>query len=897
MKPYTYDYSRTQKEVLEALKTNLSEGLTEKEAEERLKQYGENQFGAEKKNSLLKTIFLQVHNTLNYILMAAGILSAFIGEVSDAFIILFVIVLNTIIGVIQEKKAEGALEELKKLSAPRSLVKRDGRIKEIDAAFIVPGDCIILEAGRTVPADIRLFTSRTLKVEESALTGESVPVDKEAEWETTDPNLPLGDYLNMAFMSTQVTNGRGEGIVVATGLQSEVGKIAGMLHETGTAKTPLQVNIDNLGKKLSLYAVLLCMVLFLVGLFQGRNPIDMFMMATSLAVSAIPESLPTMMILVLALGVRRMIKQKAIIRQMPAVETLGSVSMICSDKTGTLTLNQMKIVERFTDLQIHNEKQAYSKADKELVSKLTLCSDATYYPEETGDPTEIAFVRAAHELGMSKDCLDKEFPRVAEIPFDSTRKRMTTIHKDSNSYLIITKGAADILINRVNRIQINGEVLPISDAHRELINQATNEMTNRALRVMALAMKPIETFDQSKSKEAIIEKDLIFVGLVGLMDPPRPEVKEQIRIAHESGIGVTMITGDHPQTAIAIAKSLGITTNDHVITGTDLNRMTAEELKEAVVDTRVFARVSPEHKVQIVQAFKENGHIVSMTGDGVNDAPSLQAADIGVSMGMNGTDVAKGASAMILMDDNFTTIMKAVEEGRNIFANLRKSILFLVTSNFGEVLVLFFAIVLGWPAPLLTIHILWLNLIGDSIPAFALGVDENRDLMKEKPRPKEEGIFTRDSLIFLILNGLLIGVSGLFAFLIALQTASGAESIFQVNFNELTHSELRFGQTVAFLALTLISYIQVYNVRHMREPIWKTGVFKNKLLTGSVIGVILLQISIVYIEPIANLLKVEQIGFKEWLFIFGCALMTIVINEVVKGFLRWKDKKKEEMTF
>ncbi|WP_262365987.1 cation-translocating P-type ATPase [Bacillus sp. E214] len=887
-----YDYSLSKKEVLKVFETDAERGITEKEAEARLKDYGKNEFGVEQKNSLLKMIALQIHNTLNYILMVAALFSFIVGEVSDGLIITFVIIINTIIGVVQEKKAENALDELKKLAAPKALVKREGNVREIDASLLVPGDCVLLEAGRTVPADIRIIQSHSLKIEESALTGESLPVDKDENWNLENPDQPLGDYLNMAFMSTQVTNGRGIGIVAATGLNTEVGKIAEMLHSTESSKTPLQKNLDQLGKKLSYCAIIVCVVMFIVGLMQGRNPGEMFMISTSLAVSAIPESLSTMVIIVLTLGVRRLIKQKAIIRRIPAVETLGSVSMICSDKTGTLTLNKMSVVERYVNLKVIEEDVPYSADDQRLINQLALCSDATYEPEETGDPTEVAFVKAAHVNGYTKSDLDKEFPRVAEIPFDSTRKRMTTIHKDGDGYIVLTKGAVDILLERITTIQLDSEIVKMTQEYITEINQAVMQMSNRALRVMALAGKRVSAEAISELNEEEIENGLTFFGMVGLMDPPRPEAKLQIERAHRSGIEVTMITGDHPQTAIAIAHRLGITESDKVITGAELNQMTPEELKEAAVDTRVFARVSPEHKVQIVQAFKENGHIVSMTGDGVNDAPSLKTADIGVAMGQTGTDVAKGASDMVLMDDNFTTIIKAVEEGRNIFANIRKSVLFLVTSNFGEVLVLFFAILLGWPTPLLTVHILWLNLVGDSIPAFALGVDKNKDVMLDKPRPKKEGIFTRDSVIFLILNGLLIGVASLLAFLIGLKWAAGIDSIFDLQFNQLTDHELRVGQTVAFMALTFISYMQVYNVRHLRKPIWKTDVFSNKYLNWSVIGVILLQLAVVYIEPFAKLLKIEPIGLREWILIFFCTIGTIVVNEIVKGFLRYYEKRK-----
>ena len=896
MEKNLYEYALSKEQVLSRFAANTEDGLTDTDAAERTAIYGPNDFGTEKKDSLLKMIWTQVNNTLNYILMAAGVVSFIVGEPSDALIILFVIIVNTFIGVIQEKKAEGALEELKRLASPKALVRRSGHVKEVDAAQLVPGDLVLLEAGRTVPADIRIFQSHSLEIEESALTGESLPVLKDEKWKMDSPDLALGDYQNMAFMSTQITNGRGVGIVVATGLQTEVGKIAAMLHEEDTNKTPLQINMDKLGKKLSLYAILLCLGLFVIGLFQGRDPGEMFLIATSLAVSAMPESMPTMVIIVLALGVRRLIKQKAIVRKMPAVETLGSVSMICSDKTGTLTMNKMQVVERFVNLQARTVEDPYEEDDKELVRMLALCSDATFYPEETGDPTEIAFVKAAHENGEEKQELEEQYPRVAEIPFDSDRKRMTTIHHYEGGYLAITKGAVDVLLPRVTKIQLGNNVKELTKEDLAIIDQAVLGMSQKALRVMAVTIKPISETDIHNINDDEIENEMILLGFVGLMDPPRPEVKEQIARAHRSGIEVTMITGDHPQTAVAIARMLGIVApdNNQVITGAQLNRMSSEELKEAAKETRVFARVSPEHKVQIVRAFKENGHIVSMTGDGVNDAPSLREADIGVAMGDGGTDVAKGASDMVLMDDNFTTIIKAVEEGRNIFANIRKSILFLVTSNFGEVLVLLFAILLGWPTPLLTIHILWLNLVGDSIPSFALGVDTNRHVMDEKPRPKKEGIFTRNAVYFMIMNGLLIGFSALLAFLVGVQWAGGFDSIFDVHFKELTDYQLRYAQTIAFMALTFISYIQVFNVRHLRDPIWKTELFHNRYLNASVIGVVILQIAIVYIEPVANLLKLETIGFKEWLLVFGCALVTILINEIVKAILRHVEKDKTQ---
>ena len=712
-------YKKSKNEILQELDVDEKNGLSSTEALRRLEKYGKNKLETKKKKTLFKQ-FLSQLKVMIYILIIAAIISAFLGEISDALIILLVIIINAVIGVIQESKAEKALDALKELSTPKALVKRDGSLKEILSEDIVPGDIVIIDAGRYIPGDLRLIDTANLKIEESAFTGESVPSEKDASF-LPDKEIPIGDQNNMAFMSTLATYGRGVGVVVGTGMNTEIGKIAKMIEQEENDETPLQKKLSELGKILGFLAVGICILIFIISFFQGRDLLEMFLTSISLAVAAIPEGLPAIVAIVLALGVQRMVKKNAIIRKLPAVETLGSVSIICSDKTGTLTQNKMTVTTVYTNDSYIKESE-FNLNDNEsklLVDCMVLCNDATYSEKsQTGDPTEIALLESPFKLNILKEKLEKEFKRIDEIPFDSDRKLMTTVNLvDDKKARVFTKGALDSILSICNKISINGKLLDFTKEYKAKVLENSNIMSDKALRVLAFAYKDI-------SKENIVldslEKDLVFIGMVGMIDPPRLEVKDSIKLCKSAGITPVMITGDHKNTAFAIANELGIAEDiSQAITGHEIDRFKEEEFNEKIINYRVFARVSPEHKVKIVKAFKSHGNIVSMTGDGVNDAPSLKAADIGVAMGITGTDVSKGASDMILTDDNFSTIVSAVEEGRKIYLNIKKSIVFLLSCNLGEILTLFTAILLNWNSPLQPIHILWVNLITDSFPALA----------------------------------------------------------------------------------------------------------------------------------------------------------------------------------
>ncbi|HJF36091.1 MAG TPA: HAD-IC family P-type ATPase, partial [Clostridium perfringens] len=710
-------YKKSKNEILQELDVDEKNGLSSTEALRRLEKYGKNKLETKKKKTLFKQFLSQLKDVMIYILIIAAIISAFLGEISDALIILLVIIINAVIGVIQESKAEKALDALKELSTPKALVKRDGSLKEILSEDIVPGDIVIIDAGRYIPGDLRLIDTANLKIEESAFTGESVPSEKDASF-LPDKEIPIGDQNNMAFMSTLATYGRGVGVVVGTGMNTEIGKIAKMIEQEENDETPLQKKLSELGKILGFLAVGICILIFIISFFQGRDLLEMFLTSISLAVAAIPEGLPAIVAIVLALGVQRMVKKNAIIRKLPAVETLGSVSIICSDKTGTLTQNKMTVTTVYTNDSYIKESE-FNLNDNEsklLVDCMVLCNDATYSEKsQTGDPTEIALLESPFKLNILKEKLEKEFKRIDEIPFDSDRKLMTTVNLvDDKKARVFTKGALDSILSICNKISINGKLLDFTKEYKAKVLENSNIMSDKALRVLAFAYKDI-------SKENIVldslEKDLVFIGMVGMIDPPRLEVKDSIKLCKSAGITPVMITGDHKNTAFAIANELGIAEDiSQAITGHEIDKFKEEEFNEKIINYRVFARVSPEHKVKIVKAFKSHGNIVSMTGDGVNDAPSLKAADIGVAMGITGTDVSKGASDMILTDDNFSTIVSAVEEGRKIYLNIKKSIVFLLSCNLGEILTLFTAILLNWNSPLQPIHILWVNLITDSFP-------------------------------------------------------------------------------------------------------------------------------------------------------------------------------------
>lgn len=863
-------YKKSKNEILQELNVDEKNGLSSEEALKRLEKYGKNKLVTKKKKTVLQQFLAQLKDVMIYILIIAAIISAFLGEISDALIIVLVVLINAIIGVVQESKAEKALDALKELSTPKALVKRDGSLKEILSEDVVPGDIAIIDAGRYIPGDLRLIDTANLKIEESAFTGESVPSEKDASF-LPDKDIPIGDQHNMAFMSTLATYGRGIGVVVGTGMNTEIGKIAKMIEQEENEETPLQKKLSELGKILGFLAVGICVLIFVISFFQGRDLLEMFLTAISLAVAAIPEGLPAIVAIVLALGVQRMVKKNAIIRKLPAVETLGSVSIICSDKTGTLTQNKMTVTTVYTNDSYIKEDDfnLNQKESKLLIDCMVLCNDATYSEKnKTGDPTEIALLESSFKLNIIKEDLEKEFKRIDEIPFDSDRKLMTTVNLVDGKARVFTKGALDSILSICNKISINGNILDFTPEYKNKILENSNVMSDKALRVLSFAYK-----DTSKENIVLdsLEKDLIFIGMVGMIDPPRLEVKDSIKLCKSAGITPVMITGDHKNTAFAIANELGIAEDiSQAITGHEIDTFKEEEFNEKIINYRVFARVSPEHKVKIVKAFKSHGNIVSMTGDGVNDAPSLKAADIGVAMGITGTDVSKGASDMILTDDNFSTIVSAVEEGRKIYLNIKKSIVFLLSCNLGEILTLFTAILLNWNSPLQPIHILWVNLITDSFPALSLGVDKTKeDVMDKPPRNPEESIFVRGDKIQLVINGILIGGITLFAFKLG---------------ERLYPSSLVHAQTMAFVVLSVSQLFLSLSIRSNTKSAFSLGIFSNKYLVYSILLGIFLQVIIISISFIANIFKVTPLLLYDWIVVILVSLIPFIINEILKLF-------------
>ena len=867
------EFKKSINEVLKEQNVNSKVGLSDSEVNERLQKYGENKLDEVKKKTLLQRFIYQLKDVMIYVLLIASVINVIahgIDGLTEAAIILMVVLINAVVGVVQESRAEKTLEALKELSTPRAIVRRNGEVIEIDSKELVPGDIVIIDAGRYIPADLRLIETQNLQVEESAFTGESHAVNKDANFIAQDHNIPMGDKINLAYSSTLATYGRGEGVVIGTGMNTEIGKIAKALTSEDDNETPLQRKLDTLGKTLGYIAMIVCFVIFILGVLQGRSALDMLITAVSLAVAAIPEGLVAIVAIVLSTGVTRMSKNNAIVKRLPAVETLGSVNVICSDKTGTLTQNKMTVVQEYS-LASNNDI---------LRKGLMLSSDAT---EIIGDPTEIALVVNAIKHGFNQIELNNKYKRVNEFAFDSDRKLMSTLHVNGDKYISYTKGAIEDIINISKYILVGDEVVELTKEYKENILSKSIEMSNKALRVLGLGYKLSDRFLESNE----LENNLILVGIVGMIDPPREEVKASISKAQKAGIKVVMITGDHKNTAVAIAKELNIAKSiEESITGPEIDKFDEKEFFENIEKYSVFARVSPEHKVNIVSALKAKGNIVSMTGDGVNDAPSLKRADIGVAMGITGTDVSKGAADMILLDDNFTTIVEAVKEGRNIYNNIKKTIMFLLSCNLGEVISIFVATLFAFPTPLVATQLLWINLVTDTLPAISLGLDPgNDDVMNENPRPVSESFFAKGAGLRAIIGGTLIGVFTLLAFIIGLieKDITTISAMRMVSDEALTHA-----RTMSFIVLTVSQLFYAYTMRVDNVSTFKIGIFKNKYLNISVIIGLVLQILLINTTGVAKIFNVQSLNISDWDIVIIFALIPFVINELIKTFVKFE---------
>lgn len=916
-------------QLSETFDTHLQTGLSKLEAQNRLEKFGLNELVERPRPGFIKMLLDQFNNFLVIILIVAAVISLLLGEIVDASAIMAIVVLNAILGVVQESKAEQALAALKKMTAPNASVLRDGHRITIPANELVPGDVVYLEAGNYVPADIRLVETVNLKIEEASLTGESVPVNKDARV-VLDREIPLGDRKNSAFMGTVVSYGRGTGLVTSTGMHTQIGLIAEMLQSFEDEDTPLQQKLDDLGKMLGVVSLIICGIIFLYGILRDTQPllifkegfsayfqahnhhiVELFMTAVSLAIAAVPEGLPAVVTICLALGMQRMVRRHSLIRKLPAVETLGCATVICSDKTGTLTQNEMTVVQGWAQgstFQISGEGynpvgnyttlegEAYNPQKDGAVSLLlhgaTLCSDARL--EESGeedgqsmyrmvgDPTEGALVVAAEKAGIHQQDAEAQYPRVMEIPFDSARKRMVTVHelqsplyglKNDAKKIAFIKGAPDVLLGYCNRIASGDQVLDLTSDFREQALAANTDMARQALRVIGVAYRPLDKLPDPENLESI-EENLIFVGMLGMIDPARPEVKPAVDVAHGAGLKSVMVTGDYPDTAAAIAKEIGLLSpGGRVVTGAEMDAMGKEGLAEIVEDVDAFARVSPQHKVMIVEAFKARDHVVAMTGDGVNDAPAVKRANIGVAMGIAGTDVTKETADMVLTDDNYASIVSAIEEGRVIYSNIRKFVFYLISCNIGEILVIFLAMLAGLPIPLTPIQLLWLNLVTDGAPALALGLEKgDPDIMSQPPRPPKEPVINRNMRNGILVQAVVMTAAVLAAFVYGLNRFPG---------------NLVAAQTVAFATLVVSELLRAFTARSEYYSMFKIGLLSNRWMVWAVISSLLLLLAVVYVPFLQNFFGTTSLGLRDWLVISPLMLLASVAAEITKAVQRY----------
>ena len=895
-------YDKSVEFVAKTLKVDVEKGLSSKEAEDRVAEYGYNELKEKEKETIFQKVLNQLKDFLTIILIVASVVSFAVGEGADAIVIIAIVVVNAFLGVMQEGKAEKALEALKKMSAPNAKSVRNGKVEIVPSKNLVPGDMVVFEAGDVIPADIRIIDSANLKIEEASLTGESVPAEKDAKAELTG-DVGIGDRINMAYMSTVVTYGRGKGIVVETGANTEMGKIADKIQEIDNEATPLQRKLDQLGKWLGILCIAVCIMVFAVGLLRGGTLLEMFMTSVSLAVAAIPEGLSAVVTIVLALGMKKMVSRNAIVRRLLAVETLGCVDVICSDKTGTLTQNEMTVKKVYTYGNIFDVTgQGYDPAGKFLVEDKeinikdykdiqlllpagVLCNDAAIEKREDGqwgilgDPTEGAFTVAGLKGGYSREDMNKKYPREAELPFDSDRKMMSTFHKGFMEGIVsFTKGAPDIILDRCTKIYIDGEVLELNEQMKENISAANSSFANMALRELACAYRQYPDLPEDISSDTV-EKDMIFIGLMGMIDPARPEAKDAIEVCTTAGIKPVMITGDHRDTAVAIAKDLQLMKEgDGVLTGGEIDALSDFEFAKAVETTSVYARVSPENKVRIVETLRKNGHIASMTGDGVNDAMALKKADIGVAMGITGTDVAKGTADIVLTDDNFASIVHAVEEGRIIYSNIRKFVFFLLSCNVGEILIVFLALLLNIPTPLIPIQLLWLNLVTDSFPALALGTEKGEsDIMTQKPRKAEEPIIDKSMIAGILVQSVALVVAVLGVYILVLNRYP----------DYATNPEhLKIARTYAFVTLILAEVLRSFSSRSEKESIFKIGVFSNKTLNYATILCFFLLAIVIYVPFLRPIFETVKLNLFDCEIILAFCLIPLAAGEIYKVIKR-----------